>query len=66
MASPCLTNFFELVSRDVQVLKLLALNGGQFRELVVGDIEPFEVEESVFEAKDGHALYAVIGQVQTN
>ena len=40
VSSPAFVDFLELVTRNVEVVKLGALEGGPFVELVVGDVEP--------------------------
>ena len=65
MTGPCLIDFLELVTADVESVKLGALEAGPFEEFIVRDIEPLEVRETVICGEDRHVLDLVIGKIKS-
>ena len=66
MPGPLAAHFFKFVPANVQIVELGALEGGPLGELIIGDVEPFEVGEGVFLAEAGEIFDSVVRQVQSS
>ena len=64
VSGPFRADLLQFIAADVQVVQLGALEGWPLCELVIGDVEPFEVGEGVLLSEDCEVLDLVIRQVQ--
>ena len=64
VTGPVSADFLQLIATDVKIVKLGALEGWPLSELVIRDVEPFEVGEGLLLSEDGEVFDLVIRQVQ--
>ena len=66
MSLPALVDLLKLVVRDVEVLQLGALDGGELLEGIARDVEPLEVHAHLLSDEDGEVVDLVFGDVQVD
>ena len=65
MTSPFSTDLLKLISTDGKIVELGALESWPFKELIIGDVQPFEVRECVVLSEHIEVLDSIVREVQS-